>query len=113
MQYFSYLIIPLLLSVMGVIFVIAKDWTWEVFLKNVTGYHFFTKSIYSMLWFVPAVSVFYLAFPLYYGALRRVANQAHFTAAFLAAWVLFSLWEVPKENGLQINSSSYSATTMP
>ena len=87
---FSRVLPPFL--IMGVIFMIAKDWTWEVFLKNVTGYHFFAKSIYSMLWFVPAVSVFYLAFPLYYGALRRVANQAHFTAAFLAAWVLFSLW---------------------
>jgi len=77
--------------IMGVIFLFMRDWSLEVFLKNISGYHFFTKSIYSMLWFVPAVSVFYLVFPLYHGALRRVPNQTHFTLAVLAVWVLFSL----------------------
>lgn len=87
---FSRVLPPFL--IMGVVFAFIKGWTWNVYLKNVTGYHFFTKSIYSILWFVPAVSVFYLLFPAYYGVLRRVPNQAHFTAAVMAVWVLFSLW---------------------
>jgi len=87
---FARILLPFL--TMGVIFAFSRDWSFEVFLKNVTGYHFFTKSIYSLLWFVPAVSVFYLAFPLYYTGFKHSPSKLQFTLVVLTVWVLFSLW---------------------
>ena len=61
------------------------------FLKNLLGIHFFTRSIYSLLWFVPAITVLYLMFPLYYHFFRRSEHKNQFTIAVLLMWLLLTM----------------------
>ena len=50
---------------MAVLRGILEGWSFSAFWKNVSGVHFYTKSMYSFLWFVTAIATLYLLFPLY------------------------------------------------
>ncbi len=67
-------------------------WSASQLLKNLSGYTFLFDNIYAFLWFVPALALFYLAFPLYYRLFRRSSNQGLFTGCVLALWLGATLW---------------------
>lgn len=84
------LIVPFLLT--AILYSVTRgDWTVELFLRNISGINFFTVNIYSYLWFVPAIVIFYLFFPLYYAFFDRSRNKFIFTLCVLALWLLGTL----------------------
>ena len=83
------LIIPFL----GIALVRAslEKWNTATFFGNVTGYNFYTKSIYSFLWYVPAILTLYLIFPLFYKIFDKVKSKLLLTVGLLELWLLLSL----------------------
>lgn len=70
----------------------ALTWHWTLadYVKNVTGWNFYAHSIYSFLWFIPAILTLYLVFPLYWRFYSRAKNQLVFTLVALAVWAAIS-----------------------
>lgn len=84
------LIIPFLFT--GVLYAITRgDWTIELYLRNISGINFFTENIYSFLWFVPAIAIFYIIFPLYYAFFSHSRSKPIFTLCILILWLLTTL----------------------
>ncbi len=69
-----------------------EDWKLFDFIGNVTGYNFYTKSMYSFLWFVPAITTFYILFPAYNSLFNKSSNKLLFTAGAFELWLLWSLF---------------------
>lgn len=67
-------------------------WSASQMLKNLSGYTFLFENIFAFLWFVPALALFYLVFPLYYRLFRRSSSQGLFTGCALALWLGATLW---------------------
>ena len=70
----------------------ALTWHWTLadYIKNVTGWNFYAHSIYSFLWFIPAIMSLYVVFPLYWRFFSRAKNQLVFTLVALAVWAAIS-----------------------
>lgn len=70
----------------------ALTWHWSLldYVKNVSGWNFYAHSIYSFLWFIPAIMSLYLVFPLYWRFYSRAKNQLVFTLVALAVWAAIS-----------------------
>lgn len=66
-------------------------WTAAEFLKNILGVNFFRVDIYTYLWFVPMIMIFYLLFPPYYRFFKKASNQFIFTGCVLTIWLIWSL----------------------
>ena len=77
--------------VMAITIMVVNQWSLERFLKNISGVSFFTESIYAYLWFVPAISVFYIVFPLYYYFFSRQNSKLIFTLQIIAVCFLLTL----------------------
>lgn len=77
--------------IIAIVMMLVNGWEMETFLKNVTGYNFYTVSIYSFLWFGPAIMTLYILFPLYYFLFNKSASKYQFTVAVLVIWLFFSL----------------------
>ncbi len=77
--------------IMAVVLMFAQGWTLPQFLKNLFGITFFTENMYALLWFVPAITVLYLLFPLYYAIFKKAGNQILLTGGMLALWLVISL----------------------
>ena len=68
-----------------------EKWDAAAFFGNISGYGFYAKSIYSFLWFVPAIITLYLVFPLYYRVFRKADDKVLFTAGVIVIWLLITL----------------------
>lgn len=69
--------------VVAVIIMLIDKWSIERFVKNISGITFFTESIYGYLWFVPAISLLYLFFPLYFHFFARQKKKFACTITFI------------------------------
>lgn len=78
-------------GVTAVAMMIGQGWSAAQFLGNVSGYFFWTKSIYSFLWFVPAILTIYLLFPLYHAMFQKAPDKYQLTLAVLVVWLFLSL----------------------
>ena len=74
-------------AVMAYLIGYQNGWSLSELLKALCGYRFYTESIYTLLWFTPAIATVYLVFPLYYRLLRRSGNPTLFTAIVMALWL--------------------------
>lgn len=81
--------LPYLITALAVM--LLDGWGWELFWKNVTGWHFLFTSLYSFLWFVPAILLLYLVFPLYRSLWERSRHKALLAAGLLAVWLALSV----------------------
>lgn len=70
---------------------VNEHWTVSQLLGNISGINFYTKSIYSFLWFVPAIVTLYLLFPLYHRLFSSASNKVVFTLSVLIIWLIFSI----------------------
>lgn len=86
---FLRIIPPYVLTAILILF--AENWNFTEFLSNLLGITFWTKNIYALLWFVPAITVFYLLFPLYHSILKKAKNKLLFTGAMITIWLIASL----------------------
>ncbi|MBQ8497222.1 MAG: acyltransferase [Clostridia bacterium] len=75
----------------AIILMLANGWLFPQFLKHLFGVTFFTENIYALLWFVPAISIFYLLFPLYHFIFKKAGNKILFTGVMLMLWLTASL----------------------
>ena len=83
------IIIPF--SAIGIIRCVLENWGAVKLIRNLLGINFYTKSIYSFLWFVPAILTLYLLFPLYNKLLELSKKPYVFTACVLLLWLICSL----------------------
>ena len=72
---------------------LAVHYKWGLlrFIKGVTCWTFFTESVYETLWFIPAIAVLYLFFPLYCKLFDKVRSKYIFTAGSIALWLVLSI----------------------
>ncbi|MBQ8130719.1 MAG: acyltransferase [Clostridia bacterium] len=84
------LFIPYLL--IAILRAVSEKWTVTAFLSALSGLSFFTRSIYTLLWFVPAVAVLYLLYPPYDRLLHSgKAPVPVLTAAAILVWLVLSV----------------------
>lgn len=83
------IILPFL--TMGIVRCILEKWTMDTFWKNLTGFNFYAKSMYSFLWFVPAIVTLYLVFPFFYKFFTASRKPVFFLLLSLEIWLIFSL----------------------
>ena len=86
---FSHVYPPFFLAAWGIGF--FRGWSMEEILKKVFFIGFFTESIYSYLWYVPGILLFYLAFPLYFRLFQKAKNKYIFTGISIVVWYLLSV----------------------
>ena len=70
---------------------LVEHWTPMQALKLLTGYAFLFEYAYSFLWYVQAIAVYYLLFPLYYAGLRRSRRPVAFTVVALCVWEVLTV----------------------
>ena len=75
----------------GLIRAAVDQWPADMIWGNLTGYNFWMKSMYSFLWFVPAIAAFYLLFPLYDKIISKFSNKVAFTALVICIWLFLSM----------------------
>lgn len=78
--------------IVGAIRAVTEKWTPDSFWKNVLCINFYKVSMYSFLWFVPAILTLYLLFPFYYKIFEKASNKLAFTGAMFVLWMGLSLW---------------------
>ena len=61
------------------------------FVKRITCISFYTESIYSLLWFVPAILTIYLVFPLYHKLMSLFKNKAAFIILTIVIWYMLEM----------------------
>lgn len=81
---FSRLIIPVLAA--GVLRLFVNRWPFGYFIKCLFGYSFVSGNVTAFIWYVYAIAVFYLLFPLYWHFFSRSGNKYLFFGASLAVW---------------------------
>lgn len=66
----------------------ALVWNWDLlrFVKAFTGWSFFTKYIHEPLWFIPAIAILYLFFPLYRRLFDKASCKYVYTGAAILLW---------------------------
>lgn len=83
------IILPFL--AMGILRCILEKWSAAQFWGNISGVNFYTKSMYSFLWFVPAIVTLYLVFPLFYKLFVKSGKPVLFLLLSLEIWLILSL----------------------
>lgn len=68
-----------------------EHWSAAQFWQNITGISFFQVNIYTFLWFVPMIVIFYCLFPLYYRFFIKSSNKFMFTCGILMLWLIGTL----------------------
>lgn len=65
---------------------------WEIlrFVKGITCWTFLTKSVYEPIWFIPAIAILYLFYPLYIKIFNKFSNKYICTAAAIAVWFVLA-----------------------
>ena len=78
------LFLPVLTA--GLLRVFISRWTLKYFAKCLCGISFLTGDVTAFLWYVYAIALFYLLFPLYWHFFEKSGNKTLFFAAALAVW---------------------------
>lgn len=60
------------------------------FLQQITMLTLFNNNYYPYLWFIPALFVLYLFFPLYYEFYNKTNNKVTFSIIFILIWCIFA-----------------------
>lgn len=68
-----------------------EQWGFKNFIGNISGWRFYTESMYTFLWFVPAIITLYLLFPFYYKLFSAAKNKVFFTVSVIEVWLLITL----------------------
>lgn len=80
---------PFFLAALGIGF--FRGWEISEIFRKVFFIGFFTESIYTYLWYVPGILLFYLAFPFYYNLFQKGKNKYIFTGLGIIIWYLLSM----------------------
>lgn len=83
-------LLPIFLSV-GITIAIIDHWSPGEIIGNLLCYNFWTKSMYSFLWFVPAILFFYILFPWYYKIFLTRPNKTCCLLVSLELWLIVAI----------------------
>lgn len=86
---FKRLAIPFV--IIAAIRAVLEHWGWYGFFFVVCGANFFIGNMYFCLWFVTAITVIYLIFPLYWHFFSNSRHKLVFTIAAIAVWYALSV----------------------
>lgn len=67
------------------------NWGIVRFIKAVSGWTFLTKDIFEVAWFIPAIALVYLFFPLYHKLFEKATNKYLFAGIIIAVWLLLTV----------------------
>ena len=82
--------ITLVFLLAAVIKAISGKWTLLTFVKAVTGYSFLIEDVHTILWFVPAIMIYYLVFPFYFRLVNRFRDRKMtYAICILASGIVF------------------------
>ena len=70
----------------NIVIALFAGWGIMKFISVVTGWAFLTGNNNETLWFIPAIAIFYLFYPLYYKVFEKAANKYVFTLAVFGLW---------------------------
>jgi len=68
-----------------------EKWSFIVFLKKAFFFDFLFVGISSFLWFVPAILILYICFPLYYKCFKKANSKLIFTLCAVGVWLTLSM----------------------
>lgn len=71
-----------------IITALDKNQSFVDFIKNYVGYNFFFKSIYYFKWYVPAIGLIYLIYPLFFKLFNKANNKKIFTIYSTFLWII-------------------------
>lgn len=84
----------------GTITALIFKWSLPDYLLTITGVSFYSKSLFSLIWFVPAIGTLYLIFPLYDLMMRKIRHKIIPTLIIFAVWgVLSFMWKSDAPRG--------------
>ncbi len=83
---FSRLILPTLSA--AILRVALTRWPLGYIARCLSGYRFLTGDVTAFIWYVYAIAIFYLFFPLYWHFFDKSANKYLFFTGAIAAWAL-------------------------
>lgn len=73
------------------VYSICNGESWLTFLMRISGYSFLMGNMNTILWFVPAIIILYLLFPIYYRLFLSSKRKNLFTAAVILIWLVASV----------------------
>lgn len=74
---------------------LVDHWTVFEFLTKITGFHQLFTNIYSYLWFIPCIFLFYIFAPLYYSLFITRQHKSLFSLCAIAATLVLIYWLKP------------------
>ena len=83
---FSRLVLPTLTA--AILRVLLTRWPLGYIARCLSGYCFLTGDVTAFIWYIYAIVIFYLFFPLYWHFFNKSANKYLFFAGTIAAWAL-------------------------
>ncbi len=83
---FSRLILPTLAA--AILRVLLTRWPLGYIARCLSGYCFLTGNVTAFIWYVYAIAIFYLFFPIYWHFFDKSANKYFFFAGTIAVWAL-------------------------
>ena len=72
----------------GTVTAIVFRWSFPDYLLTITGVSFYSKSLFSLIWFVPAIGTLYLLFPFLNLIMKRIRRK------IIPTFILFTVWLV-------------------
>lgn len=70
---------------------VVERWGFGGFIYVISGASFFVGNMYFCLWFVTAIAIIYLLFPMYWRLFTRARSKLVFTAFVLIIWYAVSV----------------------
>ncbi len=83
---FSRLILPTLSA--AILRVLLTRWPLGYIARCLSGYCFLTGNVTAFIWYVYAIAIFYLFFPIYWHFFDKSANKYFFFTGAIAVWAL-------------------------
>ena len=85
----SRIILPFL--IMGIVHMIYCNWSFQTLIENLSGYAFYTKDVLAYKWYVHAIILLYLLFPLFYFFFKKSSSQSQFIYTTMIIWFFLSI----------------------
>ena len=77
--------------IMALLCAYTGGWSLGTLARHALGITFFTETIFAHLWYVPAILVVYLFFPLYHRLMMRSGSKLAFSLCTVCAWLYASV----------------------
>lgn len=77
--------------VLLILLLVVDKWSVKDGLLAFCGFYFYSRFIYTFIWFFTAIITVYLLFPLYYTLFVKAENKIFFTAEAIIIWLILSI----------------------